>query len=36
MELPEPDEIESEPGHLDHEPVEPPPPPPAAELPDGP
>jgi hypothetical protein len=37
MELPQPDEIEPEPEHLDHEPVEPPPPlPPATELPDGP
>jgi hypothetical protein len=37
MELPEPDANEPEPGHLDHEVVEPPPPvPPAGELPDGP
>jgi hypothetical protein len=37
MELPEPDAIDPEAMHLDHEPVEPPPPlPPASELPDGP
>jgi hypothetical protein len=37
MEPPQPDEIEPEPEHLDHELVEPPPPlPPATELPDGP
>jgi hypothetical protein len=37
MDFPEPDELQPEPDHLDHEPVEPPPPlPPAADLPDEP
>jgi hypothetical protein len=37
MEPLEPDELQPEPAHLDHDPVEPPPPlPPEAELPDEP